>query len=179
MRRHQKLDIYQKAQELLVQSSIATAPVNVEAIAQRLDIHIRRTPTDDDVSGFLLKQAGVAVIGVNALHHPNRQRFTIAHEIGHFVLHDFDEVHVDKSVVRLRSEASSTGTDREEVEANQFAAELLMPREFLESELPRFAVNDLFDERGMRLLARHFQVSVQAMSNRLTSIGYIAPSELG
>jgi Zn-dependent peptidase ImmA (M78 family) len=179
MRQNTRLHICQQAQRLLRESNIVEPPVNVEAIAARLGIIIRRTPTTDDVSGFLLKQAEAAVIGVNSLHHPNRQRFTIAHEIGHYMLHDFDEVHVDKSVVRLRSEASSAGTDKEEVEANRFAAELLMPKEFLEPELSRFALNDLFDERGMQQLARHFQVSVQAMSNRLTSLGYIAPAELG
>jgi len=159
-------------------SGITAPPVNVETVAASLRITIRRTPTEDEVSGFLLKRHGApAIIGVNALHHPNRQRFTIGHEIGHFVLHDFDEVHVDKFVVRLRNEASSSGEDKEEVEANRFAAELLMPRHMLERELAQFAMNDLLDDRAMQRLAKAFQVSVQAMSNRLISLRYIAPAE--
>ena len=170
--------IRDRALQLLVQSGITDAPVNVEVIAASRGITIRRTPTTDDVSGFLYRHgSSPAIIGVNALHHPNRQRFTIAHEIGHFELHKFSDVHVDKFVVKLRSQASSTGEDKEEVEANRFAAELLMPSKILEQVLPRFALNDLLDDRAMKQLAKHFQVSVQAMSNRLISLNYIAPSE--
>src|SRR5438034_7962595 len=128
MNPNRKTLIRHKAKQLLELSRAVAPPVNVEAIAAAIGIVIRKTPTEDDVSGFLFKQGGVSVIGVNALHHPNRQRFTIAHEIGHFMLDHFDQVHVDKAIVRLRNEASSTGTFREEVEANRFAAELLMPR---------------------------------------------------
>jgi|ERR1051325_4541114 Zn-dependent peptidase ImmA (M78 family) len=171
--------IRQKVNELLEQARVIAPPVNVELIARFLGVFISKAPANDDVSGFLLKQGRTSVIGVNSLHHPNRQRFTIAHEIGHFVLHNFDEVHVDKSVVKLRDKASSKGELREEVEANRFAAELIMPRNLLERELSHMAVSDLLDERGMQQLAKCFQVSVSAMSNRLISLGYIAPSELG
>ena len=168
--------ILQTVKSLLERNLVAAPPVNVEAVAARIGVHLRKTPTEDDVSGFLLKQGPISVIGVNALHHPNRQRFTIAHEIGHFMLDHFDEVHVDKAVIKLRNEASRKGILKEEVEANRFAAELLMPREFLEKELSRGSLSDLLDDHGMQQLAKRFQVSVQAMSNRLTSLGYIAAS---
>lgn len=170
--------ILQSVGNLLEKNLVLAPPVNVEAIASALGIHVRKTPTDDEVSGFLLKQGDVSLIGVNALHHPNRQRFTIAHEIGHFVLDHFDQVHVDKAVMKLRDEASRKGIHKEEVEANRFAAELLMPREFLRQELSRGTLNDLLDDRGMQQLAKRFQVSVQAMSNRLASLGYIASSDM-
>src|SRR6266542_275897 len=147
--------IQSKVSELLQSNGITGAPVDVETIAANLGIVVRKTPAEDEISGFLLKQPqGGAVIGINTLHHPNRQRFTIGHEIGHFMLHDFDEVHVDKFVVRLRNEASSSGEDKEEVEANRFAAELLMPRHMLERELAQFAMNDLLDDRAMQRLAK-------------------------
>ncbi|MFN7141725.1 MAG: ImmA/IrrE family metallo-endopeptidase, partial [Limisphaerales bacterium] len=141
MKNHQISKIREHANQLLQQFGIQSAPVNVEGIAGSLGIVIRRTPTDDEVSGFLFKQqTGPTVIGVNSLHHPNRQRFTIAHELGHFMLHDFSEVHVDQAVMRLRSSASSTGIDSDEVEANRFAAELLMPEAFLQEEIERLGV---------------------------------------
>lgn len=155
---------------------INAAPVNVEGLATALGILIRRTPAKDDVSGFLYRQCdGPAIIGVNSLHHPNRQRFTIAHEIGHFSLHDSMEMHVDEFVMKLRSRESTTGENRDEVEANRFAAELLMPEEILEREIERLGVYDVCDDKAMAQLAKHFQVSVQAMSNRLMTLQYIAP----
>lgn len=165
-------------QDLLRDNGITEPPVNVELVAASLGIVLRRTPTKDEVSGFLLQQgSGPVMIGVNSLHHPNRQRFTIGHEIGHYVLHDFDKVHVDNFVVKLRSEASSTGDDKEEVEANRFAAELLIPSEMLSKELSELGVTDLLDDRAMQRLAKLFQVSVQAMSNRLISLNYVASTE--
>jgi Zn-dependent peptidase ImmA (M78 family) len=159
---------------LLQESGILQAPVDVEKIARSLNIAIKRTPSEDDISGFLLVQANdQVVIGVNMLHHPNRQRFTIAHEIGHFMLHEIDEVHVDRAVVKLRDQRSSSGSHIDEVEANRFAAELLMPTEFLEDDLDKFFLVDLHDDRRMMQLAKRYQVSVQAMTNRVVSLGLL------
>ena len=160
--------------ELLQRNNITEAPVDVERVAKSVHIAVRRTPSEDDISGFLLRQAGQAIIGVNTLHHPNRQRFTIAHELGHFVLHQHDEVHIDRAVVKLRDRTSSKGEDPEEVEANGFAAELLMPEQFLTRDLARLTFTDLLDDRGMQRLAKQYQVSVQAMTNRLVSLGYLS-----
>ena len=69
---------------------------------------------------------GTPIIGVNALHHPNRQRFTIAHECGHLNLHRAritKEVHVDKAFPMLmRDSVSAAGVEETEFEANLFAA---------------------------------------------------------
>ena len=77
---------------------------------------------------------GTPIIGVNALHHPNRQRFTVAHECGHLILHKAQitkEVHVDKDFPMLmRDSVSAAGVNEMEIEANVFAAELLMPGSF-------------------------------------------------
>lgn len=177
MKKHQLNKIRLRAQELLQQHGITTAPINVEGLATSLGIQIRRTPTTDDVSGFLYSKSGSTVIGVNALHHPNRQRFTIAHELGHHLLHNFEDVHVDQFVMKLRSGASSTGEHVEEIEANRFAAELLIPERILLQEITRLGVQDLSDDNAMQQLAKQFQVSVQAMANRLTSLGYLTVSE--
>ena len=166
--------IKSKAKNLLQKCEITQAPIDVEKVATSLGIVVRRTPTEDDISGFLLRNPdGSAVIGINALHHSNRQRFTIAHEIGHFELHKHDQVHVDRSIIKLRSGASSKGEDSEEIEANGFAAELLMPQELLDKDLQKSDFTDLNDERRMQLLAKKYQVSVQAMTNRLVVLNYL------
>ena len=110
---------------MLAEQRIRSAPVPVVDV-EVLCAEVRFEPAEDDLSGFLYRdrKRNVAVIGVNADHHPNRQNFTAAHELGHFLLHDFDNIHVDRHFkVWLRNETSSQGTDIEEKEANLFAAE--------------------------------------------------------
>jgi Zn-dependent peptidase ImmA (M78 family) len=177
MTNNRKKLIQDEAAKLLRNHGVTEAPVEVEEIAEKLGIAVRKTPANDEISGFLFKQPqGGTVIGVNTLHHPNRQRFTIAHEIGHFMLHDHDQVHVDRFVVKLRSEKSSTGEDEQEVEANRFAAELLMPAAFVERDLRELGIQDLHDDRAMLQLARKYKVSVQAMATRLNVLEYFVQS---
>ena len=154
-------------EQLLKEHRIRSAPVPVAEIAKSLGAEVHYEPAEDDLSGFLYRDRKHkrSVIGVNAQHHPNRQNFTAAHELGHFLLHDFDDVHVDRQFkVWLRSAASSQGTDIEEKEANLFAAEFLMPARFLEKDVEEIGEFDLLDERVIQRLADEYGVSAQAMT---------------
>ena len=112
------------------------------------------------------------MIGYNRSHVPVRQRFTIAHEIGHYVLHrKSGDLFIDRHhKVFARDKSSSRGEDEKEVEANAFAAALLMPEELVEEELDRIGF-DLGDEADVRELANKFNVSTQSMLFRLTNLG--------
>jgi Zn-dependent peptidase ImmA (M78 family) len=113
---------------------------------------------------------GVPIIGVNSLHHPNRQRFTIAHEIGHLVMHRnklSSTVHVDK--IFERGVLATLGSDQDEIEANRFAAELLIPRAFLEKEITDESF-DIDDDRPMERLAKLFRVSRQMLEFRFQNL---------
>lgn len=161
-----------KAQKLLAQLGVASVPVPVEKVARALGAVIEARPLDGALSGAIFVKNGVPVIGVNSLHPENRQRFTIAHEIGHWVLHRDrlqGVVHVDKTFpVLRRDQESASGIDLIEIEANAFAAELLMPTASLELE---FATPlDIDDEDRLSRLAKQFKVSVSAMRYRL--LGY-------
>jgi Zn-dependent peptidase ImmA (M78 family) len=124
----------------------------------------------DDVSGILVRDGERKVVVVNAKHAPARQRFTIAHEIGHLVLHPGQEVHVDNAFrINLRDGRSATADDVEEVEANAFAAILLMPLEWVRSAMSSPSI-DLTDDGEVCRLADEFQVSTQAMLIRLTTL---------
>src|SRR6185312_11744791 len=94
-------------------------------------IVLQYAPLDEDLSGMAYVKDGVGIIGLNALHHPNRQRFSAAHELAHHELHAdilSRAVHVDKGFqVLLRDDVSSLGIEPREIEANAFASELLMP----------------------------------------------------
>jgi Zn-dependent peptidase ImmA (M78 family) len=167
-------------EDLLRRFHIRNGPVPVDQIAASLGIVIQRSTFDGDtdMSGFLFrnKESGRAVIGVNASNSPRRQRFTIAHELGHFLLHEGDVVHVDRKVsLKLRNQRSSEGTDRDEKEANLFAAELLMPKRFLDKELHDIPGLDLLEDETLEELAHRYDVSQQSLAFRLTYLGYIEP----
>ncbi len=141
-------------------------------------MQVRREPFKGDVSGALLRDEHRTVIGVNALHPDTRQRFTIAHELGHLVLHTGHPVHYDRAPFRinLRNAVSSEARDPEEIEANRFAAELLMPeamlkRDLLEQDIPGLDVSDEHALETVRWLADRYKVSVQAMAIRLATLG--------
>jgi len=163
-------------EDLLEQAGVTAAPVPVERIAKQAGAQVAYESADDNLSGFLYRAAGKGkrpIIGINDEHNPRRQRFSIAHELGHLILHTGDPLHVDRGnalQIKLRSEASSTGTDPDEKEANAFAAELLMPQKFVERDLEDL---DALDDDALQVLAEKYEVSQQAMAFRLANLGYI------
>lgn len=159
-----------RARELLARLNIKSIPTPVEKVAKLLGAQVRFSPLDEELSGMVYIKDGVPIIGVNSLHHPNRQRFTIAHELGHLEMHKAmitSEVHVDKSFPALmRNGVSSTGTEQVEIEANKFAAELLMPMAELEKALST-KQSDIDDDSPIEEIAKKFKVSKQALEYRL------------
>ena len=166
--------IRETATDLLNQAGITAPPVNIERLAKSRGVVVIQEPNENDTSGFLYRAPGVPpIIGVNSKHHQLRRRFTIAHELGHLLLHSKTELHVDRSVVKMRDRRASEGTDDEEMEANRFAAELLMPESFLQADLEELGHVSADDEQIIRKLAKKYQVSQQAMAIRLTSLNLV------
>mgnify|MGYP002757522574 FL=1 len=104
-----------------------------------------------------------AFIVVNSHDSAVRQRFTIAHELGHF--YDTYRRKLPRAK-KDRGSLASKGTDIEEVYANRFAAALLMPAKAVRAKF------NVVPDVGA--LARIFNVSEQAMSNRLHNLGLTA-----
>lgn len=147
---------------LAEKKGIETNPLNIAELARALGIDIRFEPMEDDYSGELKKdkKTGKWVMTVNSLHHPHRQRFTIAHEIGHRIRHAANRDEFKDKVFFRNNESNWM-----EIEANSFAAELLMPEE-------RF--RKLVDS-GVTIvekIATHFQVSSMAVRVRAKKLGY-------
>lgn len=163
--RYSRID--SKVEQLLTLANVNGAPVPVHEIATKLGARVIKNNFKNEISGVLVRRENDVVIGVAEEQTPERQRFTIAHELGHLVLHEGEEVHIDK--VNFRSSLSSTAEDVEEVEANAFAAALLMPRSFLFSDLEGQTV-DIENEGQISQLARRYQVSTQAMTYRLINV---------
>lgn len=162
-----------KAQSILRQFGAGTVPVDVNEIAQKLDISIFFEPLEESISGMLVIRQGRAAIGVNESHHPHRQRFTIAHELGHFLLHqEATKVFVDSTLTFYRDERSSDGIYQQEIEANTFAAELLLPEQAVRAAFSQSNI-DIFDDVAIARLAARFDVSAQALMIRLVRLNLI------
>ena len=162
-----------EAQKLLQKAGVVKLPVALRRLAKKLGATVRYEPYPQDeqgLSGILFREGDKTIIGVNALHAKTRRRFTIAHEIGHMVLHKQDALFVDGSfLVHKRDRKSSQATDLKEIQANQFAAALLMPRTLLEKRAKK---EDLLSLKSVIELASEFGVSTEAMTFRLTNLGY-------
>jgi Zn-dependent peptidase ImmA (M78 family) len=165
------------AQALLDRHGVSEPPTPVTDLAAAEGIVIVREPFQDDgVSGVLLRESDRTMIIVNAANAPVRQRFTIAHEIGHFALHR-GSIYVDgRARVNFRDGLSTMATNQEEIAANAFAAALLMPagwvRSAFENVVRNMSINT--EEELAEVLAARFGVSRQAMHFRLINLGLIA-----
>jgi Zn-dependent peptidase ImmA (M78 family) len=165
--------IREEVDRLLRKNRIVRPPVPVEKIAENEGLEVRHAPLHGELSGALIRGDGEVYIGVNSLDSGNRQRFTIAHELAHYVLHRGIKIHVDENFrVNWRDGESSKAVNPEEMEANRFAAELLMPTHFLVRDIEELRS---VDHQSLDSLAKRYRVSVQAMRIRVGNFGFIIP----
>lgn len=162
------------ATELLRAHGVFAAPVDVDRLAHALGAEVFYEEMEDNVSGLLIREGGSAPakIAVNSSHHRNRQRFTLAHEIAHLVLHASrkKELWVDHEYY-FRTVNAQNGDQRVEVEANRFAAELLMPKELVHASIDS---DKPLSDLDVARLALKFAVSEQALMWRLVNLSLIA-----
>lgn len=147
---------------------------NLEQICKFNSIGIELSEFEDGFSGTLIIKDSIPKIFINSSHHENRQRFTLAHEIGHYYLHrNLEDIFIDtdkNSIFQMnRSNDIKNINYLREIEANKFASSLLIPKSKLESIIKNEILTDEFIEN----LSKKFKVSVQAMSIRLSKLGYI------
>jgi Zn-dependent peptidase ImmA (M78 family) len=149
-------------------------PVDIDAImkAHGIEVFVDNEMATT-VSGILMIKGERIGAMVNLYHPEVRKRFTLAHELGHYLLHRRKKIlFVDEFAVMYRGPEPS-GVDPIEVEANVFAAELLMPEETVRAGLkadPLIAKSD----DAIRKLARRYNVSPAAMKYRLRQLELIA-----
>ena len=152
------IGLNEKVRGILKKLDITDPPIPVEKIAELFSIKVIPYPNfPDNISGTIINQNGRMIIGVNSNHPPSRQRFTIAHELGHFLLgHELGDKIIDDVFDRP--------TDKEK-EANEFAAELLAPKDLLKKDInKKLKIPDL---------AKKYIVSEQVISIRLLKTGLI------
>lgn len=183
-----------KVSELLTQAHIVEPPVDIEQVAEKLGLRIAYEALPETISGFLHRDHAVSTIVVNKRQVKQRQRFTLAHEIGHYVLgHATDEIHVDRHYqIALRHGDETVGgvkyrkkravgepsvSDRDEVQANAFAAALLMPKAMLTKDMQAAVSSGMFDDSLIDELTKRYRVSTQALMIQLNTL-HLTPAFL-
>lgn len=144
----------------LAKSGAQTLPVLIEEIATAFKLEVVEFPFHSKISGLLKKEEGI--IAVNITHHPVRRRFTIAHELGHFLLgHGLGEEYQEQMVDDFFDKPHD-----QEREANLFASHVLMPTQAVKTEVAK-------DGLDLEKLAKTFEVSKQAITIRLLELKLI------
>lgn len=171
-------NIIKMTDDLLFDMSIENPFVDVFEIIKQKGINLSKINFEDDISGVLdLRNSEEPYIFINENHSLNRQRFSAAHELGHFLLHVESGLHMDKQSF-YRNTLSHEGTSLIEIEANRFAAELLMPRRMLKRDLREYIDLIDTDKDPVKELAKKYKVSTTAMSIKiqpiLEDLGYMS-----
>lgn len=146
------------ARKIAQQTLLRMMPLDVFGLAAALGLQVISRPLEQNTSGYLKREGGAWLLGVNSLHHPNRQRFTIAHEIGHYMLHRDHGSFEDGLLFRQQSQYN-----QQEREANLFASLLLMP----EAE-----IRQALKFHDVPTIANMFGVSQQATQYRIDNLGH-------
>ncbi len=156
--------------EIVANYMTDSVPVNLKALCAELGIEYQEVELDSGISGEIERVDGEHFrINVNKNDHINRQRFTLAHEIGHYIYHRdlIGDGLDDNKAYRSTNEGRYSNCnvkDHHEVQANSFAASLLMPKDAVLQH----------QNKTVSELASLFQVSQAAMRVRLSVLGLTA-----
>ena len=149
----------------ILNASRRTLPVQVFDLPKLLGIKLNQAFLGSDVSGMIETSGKTFNLTVNALDPSTRQRFTLAHELGHYMLHrhligdglDDDRTYRSTDVGKYHNTLIGLKQERE---ANRFAANLLMPRKTVDKYWAK-------DGATIESMADKFGVSQHAMSIRV------------
>lgn len=162
-----KKKIESKVKQILNENDAFGIPVDPIKLSKKFKIEVKNAVfSDSSLSGMVAKREGKTVILVNINDSPYRKRFTIAHELGHYFMHlEQGGEFIDNLTDLFRGDQETDVTKTVEVEANYFAAALLMNEELIRNKWAQ-----LLDIESM---AEVFKVSKEAMGIRLNSLGLI------
>lgn len=129
-------------------------PMKPALIAQRLGIDVVFRPLSHRTSGCLIPEHADRgpteyLIVVNSRHSKERQAFTIAHELGHWTMHRY---------MRRNFVCRPWPNNQLDIEANIFAAELLMPASVVRRLAPHMSFTSLAGLFGVSLTAMHWRL---------------------
>ena len=162
-------EIEQKAKEILNQHGLYSLPIDPVVLANKFDITVHNAEfVDDSWAASISKRGSSTSIFVEQSDTLPRKRFSVAHELGHYFLHHLPEngEFADKQADMFRERTPSENTSNEdryrEIEANRFAAALLMPAELVRKQWEK--------KQNVSWMAKTFKVSNEAMGYRLEAL---------
>lgn len=150
--------VKQEVANLHRQFALTAPPINPVKIARELGLAVHFVTFSNDynnIAGFFDFEENA--IYVNEQEYPLRQTFTVAHELGHSIMHK--EWAASSEYQMLFRDGDHDGSDPHEKEANAFAAHLLVPR---------FLLDDYYEIYSPSQLSKLFAVSVPMITNRLS-----------
>ncbi len=150
---------------------LSEKPVPLGKLARSLGLTVKVAPMERGTSGLIAKVGNASYeIKLNKFETRNRQRYTLAHEIAHYLLHReiIDNSDGIKDNILLRS-----GLPQEiEYQANRLAADLIMPDDYVESDAKRIIKNGAITDEAISKLANEWGVSKAAMEIKLGNYEY-------
>lgn len=153
----------EKAEQMLKENFVNDPPVDVYEIAKNEGLEIEIKDFSDKfnhISGYIKPE--IRTIFVNSRDTENRRKFTIAHELGHWILHrDKLESEPEKYAILYRIPLGRSQDDPVEQEANCFAANLLVPEEMLTARR---------EGKTEEELATEFHVSRDVIGYRISAL---------
>lgn len=159
-------------------------PVNIEEKIRKENIELDKYCFDlkEDILGEIKKENGKFKINIQARDHYYRKRFTMGHELAHFILHKeilgdgVDDGKVGDKLYRTMFRKNDKITSKEEVDANRYSAKLLIP-----DDLANYIYSNFFkdfkkddsldiDLNFLEFLSKKFQVSTAVVSFRIKNL---------
>lgn len=162
-----------EARDLLARYYVSRAPVPVEDIAGWMHAQIARAAnTTDTTVGFLWRAGDSTILGVDSRRSARRQRWVVAHLLGHWLIGADRELTIDHGLPLAESSPAAASLE-EEAAANAFAAELLMPGTLVDAAVRRQLAGAPSREVLLRRLAAEFDVSTEVVTWRLLNLGVL------
>lgn len=152
----------EKADNIIEMFHIEDAPVDVFGIAEKLGFIVDKIELPNEIPAKIEAHEDIKVIFVNSTHPEVRQRFSVSHELGHY-LSGHENFNVDVRSAADFDRKFLNPQYQQEYEADDFAAELLMPKSILRKDVMENKLN-LAD------LVKKYEVSEQAMTIQLVNL---------
>lgn len=151
------------ARRVLSENFVTAAPVRIDDIATNYGLKVMygELPPDlGNVAGYIMVSGDDAIILVDGEEKPTRQNFTIAHELGHYLMHKDKLISQPSIGILERRPLGVHNNDPVEIEANKFASEVLVPQQLLQK----------YEGESISTLAKIFAVSTDVIGYRLKDL---------
>lgn len=158
-------------QREIVEMHLSEYPVKLGSLAKALNVAIKVSSMSTGVSGQIAREGDGYIIRVNRNEARERQRYTIGHELSHFLLHR-DVIDNSPDGITDNVLYRSGAPENIEYEANRLAADLVMPMPLVERKL-REDFGGVVTDATIESLAASFDVSKAAMEIRLSTLAEV------